>query len=258
MHSASDRALAGTVALVTGASSGIGEATTLVLAGHGASVVAVARRKDRLDALVSRLRDTGGEAHAVEADITQEEAARGAVQAAVDRYGRLDVLINNAGLMLVGPIPGADVTEWTRMIDINVRGLMYCTNAALPHLQRAAEDEPRRVADLVNVSSVAGRVARANGGAYNATKFAVNAFTEALRQEVTAKFVRISVVEPGLTESELRTHNRPEVQEMLARTRNIPNPLQASDVAEAIAYVVTRPRHVAINEVLIRPTEQVN
>ena len=252
------RALSGTVALVTGASSGIGEATALALGAHGASIVAVARRKDRLDALVARLREDHGEAHAVEADITREEAARAAVQAAVDRYGRLDILINNAGLMLLGPIPDADVTEWTRMIDINVRGLMYCTNAALPHLRRAAEDEPRRVADLVNVSSVAGRVARANAGAYNATKFAVNAFTEALRQEVTAKFLRISVVEPGLTESELRTHNRPEIQEMLARTRNIPNPLQAADVADAIAYVVTRPRHVAINEVLIRPTEQVN
>jgi NADP-dependent 3-hydroxy acid dehydrogenase YdfG len=253
-----DRVLEGTVALVTGASSGIGEATAAVLAAHGASVVAVARRKDRLEALVSRVRDARGEAHAVEADITQEDAARAAVQAAVDRYGRLDILINNAGLMLLGPIPGADVSEWTRMIDINVRGLMYCTAAALPHLQRAGEGEPRRVADLVNVSSVAGRTARANAGAYNATKFAVNAFTEALRQEVTAKFVRISVVEPGLTESELRTHNRPEIQEMLARTRNIPNPLQANDIADAIAYVVTRPRHVAINEMLVRPTEQVN
>jgi NADP-dependent 3-hydroxy acid dehydrogenase YdfG len=160
--------------------------------------------------------------------------------------------------MLLGPIPGADAGEWTRMLDINVRGLMYCTNAALPHLQKAADGETRRCADLVNVSSVAGRVARANAGAYNATKFAVNAFTEALRQEVTAKFVRISVVEPGLTESELRTHNRPEIQEMLARTRNIPNPLHASDIADAIAYVVTRPRHVAINEMLVRPTEQVN
>lgn len=144
------------------------------------------------------------------------------------------------------------------MLDINVSGLMYCAHAALPHLVQAAQSGPRHVADMVNVSSVAGRVARTGAGAYNATKFAVNAFSESLRQEVTAKFVRVAVVEPGLTESELRTHNRPEIQEMLARTRNIPNPLQAGDIAEAIGYVVTRPRHVAINEMLVRPTEQVN
>jgi len=252
------RPLAGTVAFVTGASSGIGEATAETLAACGASVAVVARRKDRLEVLADRMRSRGGDAFVVDADVTQEEAARGAVDRTVEHFGRLDVVINNAGLMLLGPIPGADTNEWMRMIDVNVRGVMFCAHAALPHLQRAAVNGPRQVADLVNVSSVAGRTARATAGAYNATKFAVNAFTEALRQEVTAKFVRISVVEPGLVETELRTHNRPEIQEMLAKSRNIPNPLQSGDVADAIAYVVTRPRHVAINEVLIRPSEQVN
>jgi len=251
-------ALTGTVAFVTGASSGIGEATAEALAAHGAAVAVVARRTDRLESLAERIRARGGDAFAIDADVTREDAARGAVDRAVEHFGRLDVVINNAGLMLLGPIPGADTNEWMRMIDVNVRGVMFCAHAALPHLQRAAVNGPRQVADLVNVSSVAGRVARAGAGAYNATKFAVNAFTEALRQEVTAKFVRVSVVEPGMVDTELRSHNRPEIQEMLAKSRAIPNPLQAAEVADAIAYVVTRPRHVAINELLVRPTEQVN
>ncbi len=250
------RSLTGTVALVTGASSGIGEATADALARHGASVAVVARRTDRLESLASRIGASGGQALVVEADITREDDARSAVAKTVERFGRLDILINNAGLMLLGPITGADVTEWTRMIDINLRGLMYCTSAALPHLEKASSSDPRRCADLVNVSSVAGRVARTGAGAYNATKFAVNAFTESLRQEVTKRFVRISVVEPGLVDTELRTHNRPEVQEQLARGLVVDFPLQAADIADAIAYVVTRPRHVAINEMLVRPTEQ--
>ena len=250
--------LQGTVALVTGASSGIGEATALALAEQGADVAIAARRVDRLEALAERIRRAGAEVLVLETDVTKEDEARAMVQKTVARFARLDTLVNNAGLMLLGPISDADVTEWLRMLHLNVEGLMFGTHAALPHLLEAAQQEPRRVADIVNISSVAGRVARNGAGVYNATKFAVNAFTEALRQEVTAKFLRISSVEPGLTESELRTHNRPEIQEMLARTRNIPNPLQAADVAGAIAYVVTRPRHVAINEVLIRPTEQVN
>ncbi len=248
--------LIGTVAFVTGASSGIGEATAETLAARGASVALVARRRDRLESLAERIRSRGGDAFVVEADVTQEEAARGAVDRTVEHFGRLDIAINNAGLMLLGPIPAADTNEWMRMVDVNLRGVMLCAHAALPHLQRAAVNEPRRVADLVNVSSVAGRVARAGAGAYNATKFAVNAFSEALRQEVTEKFVRIALVEPGLVDTELRLHNRPEIQEQLARALKVDFPLQAADVADAIAYVVTRPRHVAINEVLVRPTEQ--
>ncbi len=250
------RSLARTVAFVTGASSGIGEATAEALAAHGAAVAVVARRKDRLEALAARIGSRGGDAFAIEADVTDQTAARAAVDATVARYGRLDIVINNAGLMLLGPIADADVTEWTRMLDVNVRGVMFCAHAALPHLRKAATSEPRRVADLVNISSVAGRVARATAGAYNATKFAVNAFSEALRQEITTQFVRVALVEPGLVDTELRTHNRPEIQEQLARGLSVEYPLQAADIADAIAYVVTRPRHIAINELLVRPTEQ--
>jgi len=249
------KTLESTVALVTGASSGIGDATARALAGHGARVAIVARRGDRLAALAARIQADGGEALALEADVTDEARARDAVERTVAKFGRLDTVVNNAGVMLLGPIVGADVSEWQRMLDLNVAGLMYVTNAALPHLLRAADSDPRKVADLVNVSSVAGRAARVGAGVYNASKFAVGAFSESLRQEVTKRHVRVSLIEPGFVDTELRSHNRPEIQEQLV-AQLAAEPLQADDIADAIAYVVTRARHVAINEVLIRPTEQ--
>jgi NADP-dependent 3-hydroxy acid dehydrogenase YdfG len=246
--------LQGTVALVTGASSGIGEATAVALAEEGAAVALVARRRDKLEALAQRLGD--GRALVIESDITDQGQAAAAVQQTVSELGRLDTLVNNAGVMLLGPIVGAPLEEWQRMVQINVLGLLYCTHAALPHLLAAAEGEPRSVADVVNISSTAGRVARLNSGVYNATKFGVVAFTESLRQEVTARHVRVSVIEPGATATELRLHNRPEVQAEMAKTFGGIEVMQAEDVADAIRYTVTQPRHVAINEVLMRPTEQ--
>jgi NADP-dependent 3-hydroxy acid dehydrogenase YdfG len=244
--------LDGTVVLVTGASSGIGEATARAVAEAGARVALVARRKERLDALAGQLDG----AVAIEADVTDQEQADAAVEQTVRELGRLDTLVNNAGVMLLGPIVGAPTEEWDRMIRLNLSGLMYCANAALPHLLRAAECEPRRVADLVNVSSVAGRRATRNAGVYNATKFGVGAFSESLRQEVTARHVRVSLVEPGAVATELRDHLRPEVvDEWPPPTFEV---LQAEDIADAIRYIVTRPRREAINEILIRPTEQQN
>ncbi len=248
--------LAGTVALVTGASSGIGEATALALAAQGAAVAVVARRKDRLDDLAGRIQAAGGKALVIEADVTDEQQAQQAVAQTVADLGRLDTLVNNAGVMLLGPMESAPVEEWRRMVELNVLGLMYCTHAALPHLIAAAEDSPRRVADIVNISSVAGRIARAGSGVYNATKFGVGAFSEGLRQEVTKRHVRVSLVEPGAVSTELVGHNRPEVQEMLKSRFADMERLQSEDISDAVTYVVTRPRHVAINEVLIRPTEQ--
>jgi NADP-dependent 3-hydroxy acid dehydrogenase YdfG len=249
--------LDGTAALVTGASSGIGEATARALAGHGAAVAVAARRRDRLDELVAAIEADGGRAVAIVTDVTDRQQAIGAVEGTVAELGRLDIVINNAGVMLLGPVLDAPIEEWDRMVALNVNGLLYVAHAAIPHLLRAAEDGPRRVADLVNVSSVAGRRATSGSGVYNATKFAVNAFTEALRQEVTERHVRVSVIEPGAVETELSSHNRPEVLDSIKRTFAGIDRLQASDVADAIAYVVTRPWHVAINEVLIRPTAQV-
>ena len=248
--------LAGTTALVTGASSGIGEATAVALAAQGASVALVARRRDRLQDLASRIEGAGGTALVLEADVTDQAQAQDAVAQTVERLGRLDVLVNNAGVMLLGPAEHAPVEEWQRMVELNVLGLMYCAHAALPHLLTAAQDGPRQVADMVNVSSVAGRVARAGSGVYNATKFGVGAFSESLRQELTKRHVRVSLVEPGAVETELAGHNRPEVLEGLRTRFAGMERLQSDDIADAISYVVTRPRHVAINELLVRPTDQ--
>ncbi len=256
MTSLDVRPLASTVALVTGASSGIGEATARALVAEGAAVALVARRADRLEALAASLTDAGGRALVIAADVTSPAEADAAVQRTVDELGRLDVLINNAGVMLLGPIADAPVEEWDRMLSINVAGLLYCTKAALPHLLSAAEHSERAVADLVNVSSVAGRVARLGSGVYNATKYGVGAFSESLRQEVTQRHVRVGLIEPGAVATELASHNRPEVQEGMRERFASMQRLAAEDIAEAIAFMVTRPRHVAINEILVRPTEQ--
>jgi NADP-dependent 3-hydroxy acid dehydrogenase YdfG len=250
--------LDGTVALVTGASSGIGEATALSLAAQGAAVAVVARRKDRLDALAGTIREQGGTVLVLEADVTDEAQATAAVERTVADLGRLDTLVNNAGVMLLGPAVGAPLSEWQRMVDLNVLGLLYCAHAAMPHLLRAAEDGPRRVADMVNISSVAGRVARNGSGVYNLTKHGIGAFSESLRQEVTKRHVRVSLVEPGAVSTELAGHNRPEVQATLRQRFASMQRMEAADIADAITYIVTRPRHVAVNEMLIRPTEQDN
>jgi NADP-dependent 3-hydroxy acid dehydrogenase YdfG len=251
-----ENVLKDTVALVTGASSGIGAATALALAARGANVAIVARRRDRLDALAEELRKLEVTPLVVEADVTDPALASDAVERTVAEFGRLDTLVNNAGVMLLGPIVNAPIEEWDRMLSINVAALMHCTHAALPHLLAAAKSEPRRVADVVNISSVAGRVARNGSGAYNATKWAVNAFSESLRQEVTKAHVRVSLIEPGAVATELASHNRPEIRAYIASRFGDMERLHAEDIADAIAYVVTRARHVAINEVLVRPTEQ--
>jgi NADP-dependent 3-hydroxy acid dehydrogenase YdfG len=248
--------LDGTAALVTGASSGIGEAAARALAAQGAAVALVARRGDRLHRLAAELGEAGARAVPIEADVTVQEQAIGAVEEAVRELGRLDTVINNAGVMLLGPVVGAPTQEWDRMISVNLNGLLYVAHAALPHLLKAAEEEPRRVADLVNISSVAGRVARAGSAVYNLTKHGVGAFSEGLRQEVTQRHVRVSLVEPGGTNTELTTHMRPEVLEIARKRFEGVERLEAEDVADAIAYIVTRPRRVAVNEILVRPTEQ--
>jgi NADP-dependent 3-hydroxy acid dehydrogenase YdfG len=248
--------LAGTVALVTGASSGIGEATAAALAAEGAAVALVARRRDRLEHLQARIVAAGGRALVIEADVTDEAAARQAVQHTVEEFGRLDTLVNNAGVMLLGPALGTPIGEWEQMVDVNVRGVLNVTHAALPHLVRAAEDSPRRVADLVTISSTAGRVARPASSVYNLTKFGVIAFSEALRQELLAKRVRVSVVEPGTVDTELTTHLREEIRAAAQRQTESIQPLLPADIADAVAWIVTRDRRVAVNEILVRASEQ--
>ena len=243
-------ALDGKVALVTGASSGIGRAVARSLAHEGADVAVGARRADRLALLHQELTAAGANARTLELDVTQEDACRTAVQQTVDELGRLDIVVNNAGVMLLGNIVGADTEDWRRMINTNVLGLMYVTHAALPHLLGNG-------GDIVQISSVAGRVARRGSGVYNASKWAVNAFSEALRQEVTEQGVRITIIEPGAVDTELRTHitqegARRRSEEQAERIRQ----LQAQDIAHVVVDAVTRPPHMSINEVLVRPTDQ--
>ncbi len=243
--------LSGKAVAITGASSGIGEATALALARAGASVALGARRKDRIDALAARIEDEGGTAVALEVDVTDEGQARAFVETAAERLGRLDSLVNNAGVMLLGPVEQADSEQWRTMINVNVLGLLYCTSAALP-IMRAQES-----GDIVNVSSVAGRFARAGNAVYAATKFAVGAFSEGLRNEVTEGGIRVTLIEPGFVDTELQSHNEGQVLETLEGMRDqIGEVLRAQDIANGILYAISQPPHVSINELLIRPTRQ--
>jgi len=248
--------LDGTVALITGASSGIGEATARALAAQGAKVALAARRLERLERLAAEIGGRGHTALAIQADIAEQAQAIDAVDRTVDELGRLDIVVNNAGVMLLGPIEDAPTEEWERMIDLNLKGLVNTTHAAVPHLLAAAEDSERGCADVVNISSVAGRVARAGSGVYNLTKHGVGAFSESFRQEFAARKVRSTLVEPGAVATELTDHLRDGVREKTRERFADVKTLEAADIADAIAYAVTRPWHVSLNEILIRPTEQ--
>jgi len=243
--------LSGRTIAITGASSGIGEATALACAAAGAAVALGARREDRIVALAQRIEDDGGRAIALQTDVTDERQARAFVEHAYEHLGALDGLVNNAGVMLLGPVAGAPTAEWRRMVEVNLLGLLYCTHAALPVMLEAGRG------DVVNISSVAGRLASAGAAVYNMTKFGVGAFSEALRQEVTAQGIRVTIVEPGAVTTELQSHNRPEVQEIIAKRVTDMTPLAADDIARAVVYALAQPQHVAVNEVLVRPTDQV-
>ena len=239
------------MALVTGASSGIGEATARALARQGAKVAIAARRRDRLEGLGREI-----DGLVIEADIADRDQASGAVRRTVAELGRLDTVVNNAGVMLLGPADEAPLEEWDRMVATNVQGLLYVSHAAIRPLLEAAQDGPRNVADLVNISSIAGRRATSGSSVYNLTKHGVGAFSEALRQEFADRHLRVSLVEPGAVATELTDHLRDGVRERTReRFRDIER-LTSEDIAEAIEYIVTRPQRVAVNEILIRPTEQ--
>jgi clavulanate-9-aldehyde reducatase len=245
--------LSGKAVAITGASSGIGEATALACAAAGASVALGARRSDRIEAVAKRIENEGGTAIAVELDVADESQARNFVEQSHEQLGRLDGLVNNAGVMLLGPVLGADVADWRRMIEVNCLGLLYCTHAALPLMQEQGGGH------IVNISSTAGRTAALGSAVYNLTKWGVNGFSEGLRQEALHSNIRVTIVEPGFVETELQGHNEknPVVMEAMAKAREqIGEVLQAEDIADAIVYALTRPPHVAVNEMLVRPTRQ--
>ncbi len=243
--------LDGKVAVVTGASSGIGEATVRALAAEGAAVVAGARRKERLDGLAEEVTQDGGKAIAVECDITDEEQAHNLVQRAVEEYGRIDILVNNAGVMLLSTVGKGLSDQWRQMFEVNVMGLLYATDAAIGPMKEQGSGH------IVNVSSVAGRkVTRDSSGVYAGTKHAVNAISEGLRQELLEDNIRVTIVGPGAVETELPDHiTDEEAREGLSGLLELER-LQAEDIAKAITYAVTQPERVSVNEILIRPTQQ--
>jgi NADP-dependent 3-hydroxy acid dehydrogenase YdfG len=246
--------LQGRAVAITGATSGIGEATALAAVRAGASVALAGRRADRLEDLARRIADEGGTAVALPTDVTVEDEARAFVQHAYEQLGRLDALVNNAGVMLLGPVMGADTNEWRQMIEVNCLGLLYCTHAALPVMAEAGGGH------IVNIASVAGRRARLGAGVYNMTKFGVVGFSEALRQEALHAGIRVTVVEPGYVETELQGHNtNPMVVQAMEKARERlgdDGVLTSDDIARTIVYVLAQPDHVSLTEVMVMPTRQ--
>ncbi len=244
--------LDGKVAIVTGASSGIGEATALLLAAEGAKVALVARRADRLESLAKRITAEGGSALVIAADVADESQANAMVQKTQAEFGRVDILINNAGVMLLGPVAGADTEDWRRMFDVNVMGLMYGTHAALPVMKQQGGGH------IVNISSVAGRTTSALSSVYSATKFAVGAFSEGIRKQESKNKIRITVIETGVVITELTDHitHAETKQDIKGWIGSMKEPLQSEDIADGILYAVTQHPRVNVNEILIRPTEQ--
>ena len=248
--------LTGTTALVTGASSGIGAATARALAAEGASVALLARRVDRLRELAADIESAGGSALPVPADVTDAEQVTAAVAAIVDEFGRLDTLVNNAGLLRMGDADVAPLEDWDALVSVNVQGVLYVTHAALPHLVAAAADSPRGIADVVTISSTGGRVARPGTAVYSLTKFGVGAFSEGIRQELIGKRVRVGLVEPGTVQTEIMDHLPEQAKQAQSERTAGMVKLLPEDIAEAVLYMVTRDRRVAVNEMLVRSAEQ--
>lgn len=249
-------ALDGTVALVTGASSGIGAATARALALLGASVGLVARRENLIGQLAAEIGSNGAQAVPIPADVTDEAQAASAVDSVVSRFGRLDIVVNNAGVGLAGQVVETPADEWQRVLAVNVQGLFCVTQAALPHLLASALDGRRGVADLVNISSIGGRIPRPNAAFYSASKAGVNAFCEALRQEVSQQNVRVSVVEPGTVATDLTSRSPAPGRTPSPYRKEKMERLRPEDVSDAVCYIVTRDRRVAVNEILVRASDQ--
>jgi NADP-dependent 3-hydroxy acid dehydrogenase YdfG len=250
------RTLAGTVALVTGASSGIGAATARALAAEGAAVALLARRADRLDELKTEIESAGGTVLVTQADVTDADQVTAAVEATVGELGRLDTLVNNAGLLRMGDAADAPLADWDDLVSVNVLGVLYAAHAAIPHLIAAAADSSRGVADLVTISSTGGRVARPGTAVYSLTKFGVNAFSEGIRQELLGKRVRVGLVEPGTVQTEIMDHLDAQAQKSQGERTAGMVKLRPEDIADSVVYMVTRDRRVAVNEILVRSAEQ--
>jgi NADP-dependent 3-hydroxy acid dehydrogenase YdfG len=241
--------LAGKVALVTGAGSGIGEATALALAASGASVAVSGRRRERLDQVVARIEAAGGKALALPGDVAVEAEAMKSIDDVVAQFGRIDILVNSAGVNEAGGVESLTLDQWRRVIDINLYGTLYTCKAAVPHMKAQGEG------DIINISSTSGRRAAGLFGPYSTSKFGVTGLTEGLRQEVGGAGIRVSIIEPGATESEIANSiTDPTWRDMIKAHVSKDGAMKASDIAEAILFIVGLPRRANVSQILIRPT----
>jgi NADP-dependent 3-hydroxy acid dehydrogenase YdfG len=246
-----EKRLVGKVAVVTGASSGIGEATAIALASEGAKVAVVARRVERLEALVEKIMASGGQAFSYPADIAHESEVKATIDQILADHGQVDILVNNAGVMLLGSIDGADTEEWRRMVNVNLLGLIYAVHAVLPAMKS------QQSGHIVNISSVAGRYVIPTCAIYCATKWGVCAFSEGLRQETVKDKIRVTLIEPGGVSTELIGHTTDRAaKQWLEDFEQKVQFLRSEDIANAILYAVTQSAHVSVNELLIRPANQ--
>jgi NADP-dependent 3-hydroxy acid dehydrogenase YdfG len=240
----------GKIVVITGASSGLGEATARRLSAEGASVVLGARRVDRIQSLADELTSSGGKALALQTDVTDVDQVQRLVDAAVQTYGRIDVIINNAGLMPQSPLERRKIDDWNQMIDVNIKGVLYGIAAALPYMQQ------QKSGHVINVSSVAGHKIRPGGAVYAATKHAVRVISEALRMEVKPYNIRTTVISPGAVDTELpNSVTEPDLAEIF-RKNYAENAIPADSFARAVVYAMSQPEDVDINEILLRPTRQ--
>lgn len=241
--------LAGKVALVTGASSGIGEAAALALAAAGAAVAVTARRADRLADLVRRIEAAGGKALALPGDVSDEAVATRVVEDTVKAFGRIDILVNSAGIIQAGGVDNADTAEWRRVIDINLFAILYTSKAAIAHMKTQGQG------DIINISSTAGRRAAGIFGPYSTSKFGLTGLTEGMRQEVGGMGIRVCIIEPGATTTEVADHiTNPTLREAMKQHVGKEGAMAASDVADAIVFVASLPSRANVSQLLIRPT----
>ncbi len=241
------------VAIVTGASSGIGKATADSLASLGATVILAARRESELKELAKNIESEGGNALVVPTDVTNDHDIDTLIETSLNEFGQIDILVNNAGVMLLERLDQADREHLRQMVEVNLLGVMNLIHATLPSMQKQGSGH------IVNISSAAGRRTNAKSSGYNATKFGVNAFTDAIRKEITTEGIRTTLIEPGIVDTELQEHIPDEKikKQIKGNMYESMTPLESEDIASAIAYAVTQPEHVNINEMLIRPTDQV-
>lgn len=239
------------VAIITGASSGIGSATALALSHAGARVAIGARRTDRLDKLAEKISTAGGEVLSQGLDVTHRDQCDAFADAVIDKWGAVDILVNNAGLMPLSFFKNLKVSEWDKMVDVNIKGVLYCTGAVIGHMRE------KKSGHIVNISSVAGRIVFPAGSVYCATKHAVTAFSEGLRQELSARSnIRVTCIEPGVVDTELNNSITDESLKGFVENTKKMAALHAQDIAEAVVFAVQAPEHVNVNEVLIRPVTQ--